>query len=517
MEPDLFSIEDIIRITSHGLTEAQVREQLRHLQTGATPIRLNRPCRVGDGIISILSADMPAFLERHEREAASGRFMKFVPASGAASRMFKDWFGCMEKGSFTTKEAAYTFGEDIKKFAFCKEVERLLMQRGKSLEELLEQGRHLEVIKAIITSEGLNYGFLPKALLKFHAYPHGSRTAMEEHMVEAVHYVKSASGICRIHFTVSAEHRSAVEAYLEEVRQIYRRQHDALFDIEISVQSAATDTIAVNMQNRPLRDDLGRLVFRPGGHGALLANLMELPDGDIVFIKNIDNVVPDHLKTSTIIYKKVLGGSLAILQEQIFDYLRRIEGGLMDQDALELMAAFCRKKLNIVFPKQFAEMTPRERQAEIYAKLNRPIRICGMVKNEGEPGGAPFWVDETDGTQSLQIVEESQIDADSPQQREIWFQATHFNPVDLVCGIRDFRGQKHDLARFVNHEAFSIVQKTEKGRDLKSLELPGFWNGSMAGWITVFVEVPIDTFNPVKTVYDLLRPAHMATDQAINN
>ncbi|MBA4397714.1 MAG: DUF4301 domain-containing protein, partial [Syntrophus sp. (in: bacteria)] len=357
-------------------------------------------------------------------------------------------------------------------------------------------------------AEGLNYGHLPKALLKFHKYPEGSRTALEEHLVEAVLYVKDRKRTCRVHFTVSEEHRRDVEKHLNEIRARFERQHDVHLDIDISVQSADTDTIAVDMENRPFHDESGKLILRPGGHGALLSNLNRLSAGDIVFLKNIDNIVPDHLKPETVVHKKVLGGYLVTLQEQIFRCLRRLASDSVDAGDLDQIVLFCREKLNIFIHADFMTLDSASKRAMIFAKLNRPIRVCGMVRNEGEPGGGPFWVDEKEGTQSLQIVEESQVDPLSETQRSIWSAATHFNPVDIVCGIRDYRNRKHDLQQFVNQDAFSIVRKSEKGRDVLALELPGFWNGSMAYWITVFVEVPLATFNPVKTVYDLLRPAH---------
>jgi hypothetical protein len=510
MSDNLFSADHIRQIREHGLTEAQVREQIKHFKTGAAPIRLNRPCKVGDGLLSIPATDRKILIENNDREAAVGRCMKFVPASGAASRMFREWFRCFERGCFDTEAATHAFAADIRQFAFFEDLEHLISRKDQSLEQWLKQRRYGDIITEILTASGMNYGYLPKALLKFHAYPDGSRTALEEHLVEAAHYVKDGNRICRIHFTVSEEHRRDVEAYLSGIRKHYEEQYDARFDIDISVQSADTDTIAVDLDNRPFLDETGKMVLRPGGHGALLTNLNGLPAGDIVFLKNIDNVVPDHLKPTTILYKKVLGGYLVALQEQIFRYLKGLAGASLDASALDQIVSFCEEKLNIVFPKRFAYMEPAEKQAMIFSKLNRPIRICGMVINEGEPGGGPFWVDEQDGTQSLQIIEESQVDSHSRDQRDIWSQATHFNPVDLVCGIRDFRGRKHDLRQFVDQGTFSIVQKSEKGMDLRALELPGFWNGSMAYWITVFVEVPLATFNPVKTVYDLLRPTHRA-------
>jgi hypothetical protein len=328
-------------------------------------------------------------------------------------------------------------------------------------------------------------------------------------MVEAALYVRNAEGICRIHCTVSEEHRSDVEDYFSRVRKYYEARYNVRFDFRLSTQLASTNTIAVDMENRPFRDSRGMLVFRPGGHGALLENLNAI-DGDIIFLKNIDNVVPDRLKGITVRYKKILGGYLVKLQEEIFEYLRLLSSEEMDKKFLSKAASFCEERLNVVFPPGFDGVSDVERRHFIVDRLNRPLRVCGMVRNVGEPGGGPFWVEEEgDGTQSLQIVEEIQVDLRSERQKTIWRSATHFNPVDLVCGVRDYRSKKFDLSRFVNRKAVSITQKSEEGRDLRALELPGLWNGSMARWNTIFVEVPIETFNPVKTVDDLLREQHI--------
>jgi hypothetical protein len=516
MPDDLFSADHIRQIREHGLTEAQVLEQMQRFKIGAAPIRLNRPCTVGDGIISIPTGEIEGLVKYHNREAAKGRFMKFVPASGAASRMFKEWFHCLDEGCFGTETATHAFAGDIRKFAFYEDLYRQISRRGQSLDGWLEQGCYRNILAEILTAEGLNYGYLPKALLKFHTYPEGSRTALEEHLVEAVLYVKDRRRICRIHFTVSEEHRRDVEQYLSGIKKHYEQQYDVRFDIDVSVQGADTDIIAVDMENRPLLDEAGKLVLRPGGHGALLSNLNRLPAGDIIFLKNIDNVVPDHLKTPTVLHKKILGGYLITLQKRIFEYLKRLAADFIDEGELDLIVSLSKERLSIIFPTWFTDLSLVEKRAMIFSKLNRPVRVCGMVKNEGEPGGGPFWVNEKDGTQSLQIIEEFQVDTQSQSQQAAWSLATHFNPVDLVCGIRDYRNRKYDLQQFVNQEAFSVVRKSEKGRDLRALELPGFWNGSMANWITIFVEVPLETFNPVKTVYDLLRPAHRVGEAVLS-
>lgn len=435
--------------------------------------------------------------------------MKFVPASGAASRMFREWFRCLDNGGFTAQAEADAFSRDLERYAFFRDLEKALAEKGQELKGLLDT-QAAAIMRFLLTEEGLNYGLLPKALLKFHAYPEGTRTAIEEHLVEAALYARDLENVARIHFTVSCEHESAVRTLLSRVIPAYESRLDTIFEIGLSTQDPETDTIAVDPEYRPLRTEEGALIFRPGGHGALLANLNTL-DADIIFLKNIDNVVPDRLKPETLLWKRFLAGYLIRLQGEIFSCLRRIEQENGTEDDLESIADFCERHLNTALPTQFRDFPISEKRSFLVRKLNRPLRICGMVKNEGEPGGGPFWVDDPDGRggASVQIIEESQIDLNDPKQRTVWLSATHFNPVDLVCGVRDFHGRKFDLPAFVDPATAAIARKSEKGRELLALERPGLWNGSMAFWTTVFIEVPLATFNPVKTVSDLLRPQHL--------
>lgn len=498
---------DILQIEEEGLTSEQVLAQIDLFKRGVCPVRLNRPCTVNDGIVTLSEEELSKMAELYEEELGMGRsVLKFVPASGAASRMFRDWYVYLEKRSLDVRQREEFAGE-LKRFAFYMDLRDAMLRDGESLDKMLKDQRHSDILAYILTSKGLNYGNLPKALLKFHAYSDGSRTALEEHLVEAALYTKDACRICRLHLTLSEEHQKDVADYLSVVRGYYEKDYDVTFDIALSTQRSATNTIAVDLDNRPFRDQRGELVFRPGGHGALLDNLNGA-GGDIVYLKNIDNIVSDRLKAVTVLYKKVIGGYLISLQNEIFGHLRCLDKGQPGEKALQELRSFCEKRLHLIMPPWFEDLSFAEKCSFIYKKLNRPIRVCGMVKNQGEPGGGPFWVDGEDGTQSLQIIEESQIDSGSAEQKEIWSRATHFNPVDLVCGVRDYRSDNFDLHEFVNKDAYFISQKSEKGRDLKALELPGLWNGSMAFWITIFVEVPIETFNPVKTIHDLLRPQH---------
>lgn len=504
-----WSAEDLERISSEGLTVEEVEREVALFRRGVSPVRLNRPCHEGDGIDVVPAAEQEAMRGLCEEALRTKRFLKFVPASGAASRMFKEWYRWLDEGGFSEKAPGDAFAGDLKRYCFISDLRALFAAQQRDLDELIDKKDHATILKGILTDAGLNYGGLPKALLKFHAYPEGCRTPLEEHLVEAALYARGAGNLSRLHFTVSSEHQNAVRSCLQRVIGAYESRLDTVFEVGLSIQSTGTNTLAVDMEKRPFRDEAGGLVFRPGGHGSLLANLNDL-DADIVFLKNIDNCVPDRLKPETVRWKKILAGCLITLQEGIFERLRLLSVDDPGEADLDQIARFCREKLHLVMPPGFEQRSPAERRTFLHEKLDRPLRVCGMVKNEGEPGGGPFWVDHSDGkgALSLQIVEESQIDRDDPGQRAIWESSTYFNPVDLVCGVRDYRGGKFDLTRFIDQEWSTISCKSEQGRDLLALERPGLWNGSMAYWNTLFVEVPLATFNPVKTVADLLRPQH---------
>ncbi len=504
---NVFSQKDKEQIASMGLSVEQVMEQIQIFREGAVPLKLNRPCTLNDGIRKIEEDEGKALAELHDQGAQAGRMIKFVPASGAASRMFKDWYRIMEAGGLENPDQKVDFLSDLKKYAFFEDLQAVVSESGQNLEELMGNGKISDILSYVLTPAGLAYGELPKALLKFHRSPEGARAAIEEHLVEAALYVKDVAGKCRVHFTVSREHEKAVAAFLKQIIETYEKRLQVSFDLSLSVQHAYTNTLAVDLNGAPFRNEDGSLVFRPGGHGALLENLNQL-NGDIVFIKNIDNVVPDSLKPVTILYKKILGGYLVKLQKDIFDYAALLAVGEVSEEKLAEIIEFCERELSVSFPACFSECSLAERCERVLSKLDRPLRVCGVVRNVGEPGGGPFWVEDESGLLSIQIVEEIQIDGKSEQQRSLWKAATHFNPVDLVCGVRDYQSRKYDLKRFVNSRAISIARKTEKGRDLQALELPGLWNGAMANWNTVLVEIPLETFNPVKTVGDLLRPQH---------
>ena len=512
-----FTDRDLKQIEKMGLTPEKVLSQIESFKKGFPYAKLNRPCTLGDGIHVLSRADLNRHAEGSSEAALSGRAMKFVPASGAASRMFKAFLSVntlyeritdqeISREEDSDHRAVQEFIRGLRRFAFYDDLRSAMARNNLKLEVLLEKREYKPILESLLTAKGLDLANVPKGLIKFHSYSGHSRTAFEEQLLEGAAYTQDRNGHVRIHFTVSPEHETSVRQHIQSTRALYEKG-GVTFTVEFSSQKPSTDTIAVDMDNRPFRDRDGSLVFRPGGHGSLLENLCDLT-GDILFVKNIDNVLPDRLKEETVTYKKALGGLLIELQKKIFAYLEKLTSGSADQTLLTEMAGFMRERLFIMIPDRL-ERRPREEQVRfLVSRLNRPLRVCGMVKNEGEPGGGPFWVEQPDGTCSLQIVESSQVDMGSSQQKKIFGSSTHFNPVDLVCAVRDYRGEPFDLMRFVDPQTGFISIKSKDGKDLKALEHPGLWNGAMAYWTTVFVEVPLATFSPVKTLLDLLRKEH---------
>ena len=514
--------EGIMQIIDSKVPEEEIISQIGFFENGIPFLKLKRPCTPGDGINIIQENKFARLTDLFSNAAQYGRTMKFVPASGAASRMFKPLLSLtnsnddinkatlaagVAKGS-SDHEFAMKFIHSIDRFAFYDELKSVLSNQGFNIDNLIADGTYREIINAMLTEQGLNYANLPKGLIKFHKYPHHSRTPFEEHIVEAISYCLDRDGNARIHFTVSPDHQQAIEDHLEQIRPFYEKEGLSL-NISLSFQECATNTIAVDINNEAFRAENDDLVFRPGGHGALIENLNNL-NGDIIFLKNIDNVLPDRLKPETYRFKRVLGGYLIALQQQTFDYLEKIAENKADDRLLSEAVAFSKEKLSISFPDNFETYNKSGKIDFLFSALNRPIRVCGMVRNQGEPGGGPFWVEHAADSCSLQIVETSQVDASLPEQRSALKNATHFNPVDIVCGVRDFRGKPFDLHHFIDYNAAFISVKSKDGKELKALELPGLWNGAMAFWHTVFVEVPIITFNPVKTINDLLRDEHIS-------
>ena len=501
----MITTQDKELLAKKGITEAQIAEQLACFQTGFPYLKLDAAASIEKGILAPDAEEKNAYLAAWDAYKNTDKIIvKFVPASGAASRMFKNLFEFLsaEYDKPTTK-FEQAFFDGIRDFAFFDDL-NVACQRtaGKDIPGLMEEGNYKAVVAALLETAGLNYGALPKGLLKFHKYPEGSRTPLEEHLAEGAMYAAGKSGKVNVHFTVSTEHRELFKKLVEEKAEAFGKRYGVDYYITFSEQKPNTDTIAADMDNQPFRDN-GKLLFRPGGHGALIENLNDL-DADIIFIKNIDNVVPDKLKADTVTYKKLIAGVLVSLQKKAFEYLELLDSGKYTHEQIMEILQFLQKQL---FCKNPETKNLEDAELVIYLKnkLNRPMRVCGMVKNVGEPGGGPFWASNADGTQSLQIAESSQI---APDDLPLMQSATHFNPVDLVCGVRDSKGCKFDLRRYTDPATGFISSKSSGGRDLRAQELPGLWNGAMAKWNTVFVDVPVTTFSPVKVVQDLLRPQH---------
>jgi hypothetical protein len=507
----MFTDKDIAQINSKGIDIKNVELQIEKFKNGFPYANLVKPATIGDGLVAIDEAKASNLINYYEEASKNKMIIKFVPASGAASRMFKNLFGFLEEGESSAAGNGFNsvgrFFESLEDFAFYEDLKIIMEKEGLDIEKNLKNMEYAVILEYLLNEKGLGYGKLPKGLLKFHKNEGGHRMPVEEHIVESIEYGISKEKNAYIHFTVSPEHLDNFRKEVETLKKKYENATGISFDISFSIQKPSTDTIAVDMNNNPFRDSNGNLVFRPGGHGALIENLNEL-DADLVFIKNIDNVVPDRMKEDTARYKKVLGGLLLSVQEKSFQYLHQLEKDKVGNSLLNEIKTFAQDELNITFPSEYDSFSNEEKQIFIIAQLNRPIRVCGMVKNEGEPGGGPFWVRNSKGQVSLQIVESSQINQNDPDQKKILENATHFNPVDLVCGIKNYKGERLNLKQFIDSETGFISIKSKDGRDLKAQELPGLWNGAMADWITIFVEVPVSTFNPVKTVNDLLRKQH---------
>ena len=503
----MFTPSDKQQLAAKGISEEQVENQLACFRTGFPFLKLSAAASIGGGILQADDNLQNVYLSQWDTylKDGKGKVVKFVPASGAASRMFKNLFEYLESGKET--DFIQQFLSSIHHFAFYNALNTACQNKeSKGIDALISEGKGQTVVGLLLSDEGLNYGKLPKGLLLFHDYAEGARTPLEEHLVEGALYASAADKRVNIHFTVSPEHRPLFEALVKEKAQHYADKFGVTYDISFSEQKASTDTIAATPEGEPFRNEDGSLLFRPGGHGALIENLNDL-DADIVFIKNIDNVVPDAYKEATVKGKQLLAGILVTIQHKIFEYLELLDSGEYTHAQLEGIIRFMRDDLNIRNPQlKFLEDT----DLVIYMKqkLNRPIRVCGMVPNVGEPGGGPFIAYNQDGTTSAQILESSQIDKRNEEYVRMFKEGTHFNPVDLVCAIRDYKGNKFDLPKYVDKSTGFISQKSKNGRELQALELPGLWNGSMSDWNTLFVEVPLATFNPVKTVNDLLRPQH---------
>ena len=500
--------EDLREIAAKGISEQTFEEQLNRFKTGFPFLRIKSVATVGNGIMRLDAAEETSCEEAwNEFLNGGGKVEKFVPASEAASRMFKNLFEFVTAGNEEpATDFMKAFFDGIENFAFFNALDAACVAAyGKGVKALVAEGKCVEVVKTLITADGMNYGGMPKGLLQFHKVGDEVHTPLEEHLEEGAQYATDKDKNVNIHFTVSPEHRSAFEALIAEKVPAMEAKWGVRYSVSLSEQKASTDTVAVTMDNEPYREN-GKLLFRPAGHGALIENLNDM-DADVVFVKNIDNVVPASLREATVKYKKVIGGYLVKVQKQIKTYVEMLRGGKYTIEDLREMIKFLHDTLNIR-NEGTKNLDDSELAVYVLGKLNRPIRVCGVVKNDGEPGGGPYIAYNADGTTSPQILESAQFDKSKPESVELIKSGSHFNPVDLVCYIKDVDGNKFDLKKYVDKDTGLISEKSKSGVTIKALELPGLWNGSMSDWNTVFVEVPIATFNPVKTVNDLLRPQH---------
>jgi len=501
----MFTTEDLEQFSAKGIEMNDVERQLEYFRSGFPFLRLDRAATSGDGIRQLTGEETEKLAQTYDRESPKRTVYKFVPASGAASRMFKDLYEYLSSDSKEESVAVEEVFDRLYDFAFFQELKKIIEV------QTIDTSENKKIVEAILLQNGLNYGNLPKGMLLFHKYEDGARTALEEHLVEGAQYAKNADGSVHLHFTVSPEHQQGFENLVNDKLKKYEDLFGTHYYISFSQQKPSTDILAVDRDNQPIRNADGSILFRPGGHGALLENLNEI-DADIIFIKNIDNVAPDRLKPVTVKYKKALAGLLMELQEEAAEYYRLLRDGDDTDELIKTTLNFLTAKLSFQPPVTILDWSAEVVKDYLLDILHRPIRVCGMVKNEGEPGGGPFWVRNGDSSVSLQIAEQSQIDMNDPQQKAIAMGATHFNPVDLICAVRDGEGRYFDLLKYRDPNTGFISKKSKDGAELKAQELPGLWNGAMAFWNTVFVEVPVETFNPVKTINDLLRPQHQITE-----
>jgi len=509
--------KDLIYLEEKGIDQEQIVNQLNNFKKGFDFVNLVKPALVGDGINIITKGDEARFIDLYDEASKRLDIVKMVPASGSASRMFKDLFSFMEnyKGSYSEylnlvqkrgENSIYDFFENIVDAPFYYRLKEVMFNDNKSLSTFLEKKNYTQIIEYILTKrKGLNYADTPKGLVDFHVYRDFVRTAFDEQLAEGAMYCNNGE-VSKIHFTISEKYDKLFNTRLKKVSKVFEKQFGIKYDVSFSYQEPSTDTISVDSTNELVRDNDGNILLRPGGHGALINNMNKL-DADIVFVKNIDNVAPDRKKADTIKYKKILAGVLLDVQKEVFEDLNMLENFDISDEKLNEIFEFIRLLITTEPSKEVA--ISKSEKIEYYKNiLNRPLRVCGMVRNEGEPGGGPFWANLPDGTEKLMIVESAQIDIKNPEQAAIVKASTHFNPVDLVCGIKDYKGNKFNLIDFVCKEQGFLSTKSYMGKEIRVQELPGLWNGAMANWNTIFVEVPLSTFTPVKTVFDLFRMEH---------
>ncbi|SHF85735.1 nicotinamide-nucleotide adenylyltransferase, NadR type [Flavobacterium segetis] len=509
---------DFVQIYNRGISIKNVKQQLHFLQNGISKVKLLKPALIGDGIYRLSEQEIESKATFFEENKHSLKILKFVPASGAATRMFKFLITFLEEYDLKNESISdyiqrkkdtelALFIESKEKLPFFESIDAILKNKIPEFEKLNKDEKNFNFVKVLLSSEFCDFAKKPKGILPFHNYTSYVATPIEEHLKECIWYC-NANGNSQLHFTVSEAHQPQFELIFKSVKSDFENQTNLDLSVSYSYQNKNTDTLAVNLENQLFKNDLNELVFRPGGHGSLIENLNRL-DADIIFIKNIDNVTYGNNQQITL-YKNALAGILIDLQQKVFSFLKIVENNKLPPNKVEEIKAFLQEKLFITISDSFEELSLEIKNKFIVKALNKPIRVCGMVKNEGEAGGGPFWVINRGGEISLQIVESSQVDLDDKQQSNILSAATHFNPVDLVCGMKNYKNERFDLTNFIDQNSGFIVDKNVLGKKIKGYELPGLWNGAMSSWLTIFVEVPLATFNPVKTVNDLLKPAHQS-------
>ncbi len=515
------SDKDIQQIKSKGLTVEQVMQQIEIFKNDIPFVNVREAATLENGIVGLETSELMELAKIYDEKLKNIDVVKFIPASGAATRMFKELFRFLDNYDFTKESinsylnyekatAIRLFLIGLEKLPFYNIVLEATKKKYPRFDHFSEGEQLYAFVKTMLRNgAGLNYGAFPKGLLPFHKYTDGVNTAFEEHLHEAARY-STKNGNAKLHFTVSKEHLKGFKEEFERIEKIVEEKTNTSFDISYSFQKESTDTIAVTLENEPFRKNDGSILFRPGGHGALIENLNDIV-ADVVFIKNIDNVVVRKYQDELTIYKKALAGKLMMIQNRVFSILESLEINMPDDEELTEIGKFLTEELNIIMPVDFGKFSDYYKREYLQEALNRPIRVCGMVLNEGEPGGGPYWIKNDRGNIELQIIEGAQVDKTNPRQSEKMNQSTHFNPVDLVCAMKNYKGEKFDLINFVEPRLSFITQKSINGKSVKALELPGLWNGAMAKWISIFVEVPLTTFNPVKTINDLLKSAHQNT------
>ena len=508
----MLSTLDLTQIQQHGISKKSAQQQQSFAKQNKKKVHLVRPALIADGAFPIDKEVIHAVIKTYSDRVSDKKIVKFVPASGAATRMFKDLFIALEELSKNENfdnypDSVSIFFKNLPEFAFFEQLKNSLKKENLDIDTLLQEKKYVPILQHLLTEKGLDYGKFSKGLLLFHRYGEHARTAFEEHLVEAANYTSKKHHVAYLHFTVLPEQIDAFKLHCQQVVPIYEKRFGITYNINFSTQSPSTDTLAFTPDNEIFRDKKGKLVFRPGGHGSLIENLNNM-DADIILIRNIDNVALEKYNSDTMVYRKWLVCFLISLINRVYEYLTMFDAGQCSSEDIAKVELFLQKILFIHLKRNYFSLSLSEKQDYLYRFLNRPMRICGIVKQENEPGGGPFWVKDKKWNESLQIVETSEINLADPRQKTILEDSEFFNPVDLACCIKNHRGEVFNLQNFVDYSRYFVSEKSHEGKVLKAIENPGLWNGAMSDWITVFLAVPLSTFTPVKTVNDLLRKEH---------